>query len=240
MTPGNVPSYTKFLPGVSEAAGLSLVSFRQVAHPLHAARGASASTAPTRCSTRTATSRRERLELDGAPLPQPKPEDHYYTTVAIADYGVRFLKEHAREHARDPFLLYLAPHSPHFPLQALPEDIAHYKDRFAEGWDTARERKHARMRRMGLVNCALAPLEPNMWTRWNTPDEELFAKDRARRGDARRAVEHPHGRAEGFSADQDGDPRRHDHAHGPGDRQGAGAGGGDGRRARHGGRVPLR
>ena len=29
---------------------------------------------------------------------------------------------------------------------------------------------------MGLVNCALAPLEPNMWTRWNTPDAELFAK----------------------------------------------------------------
>ena len=32
------------------------------------------------------------------------------------------------------------------------------------------------MRRMGLVNCALAPLEPKMWTPWNTPDEELFAK----------------------------------------------------------------
>jgi arylsulfatase len=32
------------------------------------------------------------------------------------------------------------------------------------------------MRRMGIVNCALSPLEPNMWTRWNTPDEELFAK----------------------------------------------------------------
>ncbi len=29
---------------------------------------------------------------------------------------------------------------------------------------------------MGLVNCALAPLEPNMWTQWNTPDAELFAK----------------------------------------------------------------
>ena len=101
-----------------------------------------------------------RHELDGAPLPQPSPEDGYYTTIAIADYGVRFLQEHAREHARDPFLLYLAPHAPHFPLQAPADDIARYKDRFAEGWDTARERKHARMRRMGLVNCALAPLEP--------------------------------------------------------------------------------
>ena len=61
-------------------------------------------------------------------------------------------------------------------MQAPADDIERYKDRFAEGWDVARERKHARMRRMGLVNCALAPREPGMWTRWNTPDEELFAK----------------------------------------------------------------
>src|SRR5690242_3483985 len=32
------------------------------------------------------------------------------------------------------------------------------------------------MMRMGLINCPLAPLEPNMWTNWNTPDAELAAK----------------------------------------------------------------
>jgi arylsulfatase A-like enzyme len=32
------------------------------------------------------------------------------------------------------------------------------------------------MVKMGLVNCSLAPLEPNMWTNWNTPDAELIAK----------------------------------------------------------------
>jgi arylsulfatase len=113
-------------------------------------------------------------ELDGVKL--PKPDDGYYSTSAIADYMVRFLKEHARDNAKDPFFGYLAFHSPHFPLQAPAADIEHYKDRFAEGWDTARERKHQRMRRMGLINCSLAPLEPNMWTPWNTPDAELFAK----------------------------------------------------------------
>ncbi len=126
------------------------------------------------------------LELDGERLPAPKPEDHYYSTVAIADNAVRFLKEHARDHAHAPFFLYLAPHSPHFPLHALPEDIERYKDRFAEGWDVAREQKFTRMRRMGLVNCALPPREPNMWTRWNTPDDELFAK--VGRGEVTRAV----------------------------------------------------
>jgi arylsulfatase len=115
-----------------------------------------------------------RHELDGQPL--PKPEEGYYSTTAIMDYGVRFLKEHARDHASDPFFLYLAPHSPHFPLQAPAEDIARYKDKFAEGWDTARERKWQRMHRMGLIHCALAPLEPNMWTNWNTPNAELIAK----------------------------------------------------------------
>jgi arylsulfatase A-like enzyme len=115
-----------------------------------------------------------RHELDGQPL--PKPGEGYYSTTAISDYAVGFLKEHAQDHAQDPFFLYLAPHAPHFPLQAPADDIERYKDRFAEGWDVARERKHARMRRMGLVNCALAPREPAMWTRWNTPDEELFAK----------------------------------------------------------------
>jgi len=29
---------------------------------------------------------------------------------------------------------------------------------------------------MGLVNCELAPLEPNMWTPWNTSDAELLSK----------------------------------------------------------------
>jgi arylsulfatase len=112
--------------------------------------------------------------LDGQRLPTPEPG--YYSTTAIADYGVRFLKEHARDHAADPFFLYTAFHSPHFPLQAPQEDIDNYHDRFSEGWDTAREKKWQRMTKMGLINCSLAPLEPNMWTNWNTPDAELIAK----------------------------------------------------------------
>jgi arylsulfatase len=116
------------------------------------------------------------LLLDGELLPAPKIEDHSYTTTAIADYAIKFLREHTRDHAADPFFLCFAPHSPHFPLQAPAEDIARYKDKFAEGWDVMRLRKWERMRNMGLINCALPPLEPDMWTLWNTPDAELFAK----------------------------------------------------------------
>lgn len=174
MTPGNVPNYTQFIPDYLKPLGYRSYHSGKWHIRFKPLEGVGFDRSYTLLDEdRYFTPRR--LELDGEPLPQPKPEDHYYSTVAIADHAVRFLKEHARDHAGAPFFVYLAPHSPHFPLQALPEDIEKYKDRFAEGWDTARERKLARMRRMGLVNCALPPLEPNMWTRWNTPDGQLIA-----------------------------------------------------------------
>jgi arylsulfatase len=175
MTAGNVPDYTRFVPDYLKPLGYRSYHSGKWHIRFTPLEGAGFDRSYTLLDEdRYFTPRR--LELDSDPLPQPKPEDGYYSTVAIADYGVRFLQDHARNHAGDPFFLYLAPHSPHFPLQALPEDIDKYRDRFAEGWDAARERKHVRMRRMGLVKCALPPLEPNMWTSWNTPDAELLAK----------------------------------------------------------------
>src|ERR1051326_736977 len=175
MTPGNVPNYTRFIPDYLKPLGYRSYHSGKWHIRFTPNQGAGFDHSYTLLDENRYFTPQNH-ELDGQPLPQPKPEDGYYSTVAIADHAVRFLKEHAKERAADPFFLYLAPHSPHFPLHALPADIEKYKDRFAEGWDTARERKHARMRRMGLVNCALPPLEPNMWTTWNTPDAELLAK----------------------------------------------------------------
>ncbi len=175
MTPGNIPSYTQFIPNHLKPLGYRSYHSGKWHIRFTPKEGVGFDHSYTLLDEDRYFSPR-RLDLDGKPLPQPKPEDHYYSTVAIADYAVKFLKEHASEHKSDPFFLYLAPHSPHFPLHALPEDIERYKDKFSEGWDTARERKHARMRRMGLINCALPPMEPNMWTKWNTPDAELIAK----------------------------------------------------------------
>ena len=185
MTLGNVPDYTRFLPDHLRPLGYRSYHSGKWHLRFTPLEGVGFDHSYTLLDEdRYFTPRR--LELDGEPLPQPKPEDRYYSTVAIADHAVRFLQEHARKHADAPFFLYLAPHAPHFPLQAMAEDIEKYKDRFAEGWDTARERKLARMRRMGLVNCALPPLEPEMWTNWNTPDAELIAA--IGRGEVTRAV----------------------------------------------------
>ena len=175
MTPGNVPSYTQFIPNHLKPLGYRSYHSGKWHIRFTPQEGVGFDHSYTLLDEDRYFSPR-RLDLDGKALPQPKPEDHYYSTVAIADYAVKFLKEHESEHKNDPFFLYLAPHSPHFPLHAMPEDIERYKDRFIEGWDTARERKHARMRRMGLIDCALPPMEENMWTKWNTPDAELLAK----------------------------------------------------------------
>jgi len=175
MTPGNVPDYTRFIPEHLKPLGYRSYHSGKWHMRFQPLAGVGFDHSYTLLDEdRYFTPKR--LELDGEPLPQPKIEDHYYSTTAIADQAIGFLKEHKQDHAEKPFFLYLAPHSPHFPLQALQEDIEKYSDKFSEGWDTARERKLARMKRMGLVNCALPPLEPNMWTSWNTPDAELLAK----------------------------------------------------------------
>jgi arylsulfatase len=174
MTPGNIPDYVRFLPERLKPLGYrSYHSGKWHMKHVTGENGVGFDHSYTMMDEFRFFTQNSHL-LDGQPLPKPGPG--YYSTTAIADYGVRFLQEHARQHAADPFFLYTCFHAPHFPLQAPQEDIDKYADRFSEGWDTARERKWQRMTQMGLVNCSLAPLEPNMWTSWNTPDAELFAK----------------------------------------------------------------
>jgi arylsulfatase len=176
MTRGNVPNYTRFIPNYLKRLGYrSYHSGKWHFRLVSGEDGLGFDHSYTLMDEDRYFTPRALL-LDGEPLPQPKPEDHYYTTTAISDYAIRFLKEHARDYPRAPFFLYLAPHAPHFPLHAPAEDIAKYKDKFVDGWDAMRARKWERMRRMGLINCALPPLERNMWPRWNTPDAELYAK----------------------------------------------------------------
>ena len=63
---------------------------------------------------------------DDKKLPEVKKDAGYYATDAIADHAVKCLKEHAEKHFGKPFFHYLAFTAPHFPLHALPEDIARY------------------------------------------------------------------------------------------------------------------
>jgi arylsulfatase A-like enzyme len=111
--------------------------------------------------------------LDDRPLPPVAEETDFYVTTNIANHAIDFLKEHEARHQEEPFYCYLAFTSPHFPLQARPEDIERYRDRYGEGWDVLRTRRWKRMREMGLVNCDLSPLEPDGIPGWNLPKEKL-------------------------------------------------------------------
>lgn len=112
-------------------------------------------------------------ELDDRKLPPVKEGTDFYVTTAIANYAVDFLKEHTEKHRDEPFYCYLAFTSPHFPLQALQDDIARYRDRYLDGWDVVREQRWKRMRQMGLVNCDLPPLEPDVIPDWNFSKDKL-------------------------------------------------------------------
>ena len=107
---------------------------------------------------------------DDRRLPPVKPDSGYYATTAFADHAISYLKDHATNHAEQPFFLYLAFTSPHFPLQALPDDIARYRDRYLEGWDIVRERRWQRLRQMNLLDCALPPLAPKLTPRYFKPE----------------------------------------------------------------------
>ena len=107
---------------------------------------------------------------DDVKLPAVKPDSGYYATTAFADHAIGYLKDHASNHAGEPFFLYLAFISPHFPLHALPEDIARYRDRYLEGWDKIREQRWERIRKMGLLDCALPPLDPQFTPRYFKPE----------------------------------------------------------------------
>ena len=107
---------------------------------------------------------------DDKPLPPVEPGSRYYTATAFADHAIECLREHAEQHAEQPFFSYLAFTEPHFPLQAPAEDIARYRDRYLTGWDQVRHDRWQRQRDMGLVNCDLSPLDESFQPRYFRPE----------------------------------------------------------------------
>lgn len=79
----------------------------------------------------------------------PKP-DSYYLTDEITNHAVKFIDD--QNNTGKPFFLYLAYTAPHWPLQALPEDIAKYKGLYDKGWDEIRAKRLARQKESGLLD----------------------------------------------------------------------------------------
>ncbi len=86
------------------------------------------------------------------------PRQGYYYTDAISDAAAGFIGEAAGdfigEAAGDsqPFFMYVAYTSPHWPLHAKEKDIAKYEGVYDKGWDALRAERLARMKRLGIVD----------------------------------------------------------------------------------------
>jgi arylsulfatase len=113
---------------------------------------------------------------DDVQLPAVQLGTNYYSTRFIADHAIKCLKDHAQNFSSQPFFEYLAFTAPHFPLQALQQDIALYTNRYKVGWDAIRRERLERMKHLGIVKCALSPLEPDIIPRWNLREAEMLTQ----------------------------------------------------------------
>jgi arylsulfatase A-like enzyme len=108
--------------------------------------------------------------IDDVPIKPPADEQGYYATTATADHAIDCLREHASQHAGKPFFHYLAFIAPHFPLHALPEDIAKYRDRYLTGWEAMRAARYAKQQALDLVRTPLSALEPDVGPPYHFPE----------------------------------------------------------------------
>ncbi len=82
--------------------------------------------------------------------PEYKPKTFYYTD-AISHHATKFVREHAKDHADKPFFLYVAYTAAHWPMHALPEDIAKYKGKYDNGYTPIRKARFERMKKLGVI-----------------------------------------------------------------------------------------
>ena len=112
--------------------------------------------------------------------PEYKPDQYYYTD-AITHHATRFISEHVKADKDKPFFLYMAYTAAHWPMHALPEDVAKYKGKYDVGYESIRQARVLKARQMGLI-AADANVAPTVgdWTavknkEWEARCMEVYA-----------------------------------------------------------------
>jgi len=83
--------------------------------------------------------------------PEYRPKRFYYTD-ALSDNAVRFLKDHRRDRADQPFFMYVAYTAAHWPMHAPEEYVAKYRGKYDEGYEPVRRARVERMKKLGLLD----------------------------------------------------------------------------------------
>jgi len=112
--------------------------------------------------------------------PEYRPKAFYYTD-AISEQAARFVVEHAHEHEKQPFFMYVAFTAAHWPLHAKEKDIAKYRHHYDGGYEPVRKARFEKEKRLGLIP-ADAELSPQAgeWARvenkeWEARCMEVYA-----------------------------------------------------------------
>jgi len=92
-----------------------------------------------------------------------------------------FLKEHQTESPDKPLLMYVAYTAPHWPMHALPEDIAKYSGKYDAGFEPIRAARFKRLKELGLISAdtQLSPASDS-WQKvqhkaWDRRNMEVYA-----------------------------------------------------------------
>ncbi len=109
-----------------------------------------------------------------------KPATYYYTD-AISDNAVRYIGDHRKNTPQRPFFLYVAYTAAHWPMHALPEDIAKYRGVYDDGYEPIRRARFERLEKMGIIqpDWILSP-QAGDWNRvknkpWEARCMEVYA-----------------------------------------------------------------
>ena len=107
----------------------------------------------------TLTRGNQAITPDNDPEYQPK---QYYYTDAISDNAVKYVNEH--DNKADPFFMYVSYTAAHWPMHALPKDIAKYKGKYDAGYEAIRKARYEKMKKLGVIdNWPLSPM-PQTWS----------------------------------------------------------------------------
>lgn len=102
----------------------------------------------------------------------------YFQTNLITKNAVKFIDDESKKD--NPFFLYLAYTAPHWPLVALPEDIAKYKGKYDTGWDQLRAERFERQKQLGVVSAdtKISKKDEDIydWSRLSYDQRQAWAK----------------------------------------------------------------
>lgn len=122
------------------------------------------------------------LVSDNSPVTVDRYPEGYYLTDDLTDRAIEMVHQVREGDPEKPFFLYFAHAAVHGPLQAKPDDIARFRDLYAEGWSATAQRRMQRQTALGLfpgtpptADREAGPEVPD-WADLDAEDRALYAR----------------------------------------------------------------